>query len=200
VNEKMAQPEKKEIIAPISKEILVAELSEEKFVRKTNYGENEIYVITHHNSPNVMKEVGRLRELSFRLAGGGTGKDVDIDSYDIAENPYKQLIVWEPKEKEIIGGYRFLDCHSVPRDNNGNIKLATTGLFDFSDKFVNDYLPYCLELGRSFVRPEYQARSAGRKAMFALDNLWDGLGAITIESSSIKYLIGKIPCMFILTA
>jgi len=188
----MSQQKQKEIIAPISKDILVSELTKDKFLRKTNYGDNEVYVITHHNAPNVMLEIGRLRELSFRLAGGGTGKDVDIDSYDTAENPYYQLIVWEPKEQEIIGGYRFINCNTVPLDENGNIKLATTGLFDFSDKFVNEYLPWSLELGRSFVRPEYQARNAGRKAMFALDNLWDGLGAIRIETPSIKYFIGKI--------
>jgi len=188
----MSKPQEKEIIAPISKEILVEELNKDRFIRKTNYGDNEIYVITHHNSPNVMNEIGRLRELSFRLAGGGTGKEADIDSYDTAENPYKQLIVWEPNEKEIIGGYRFIDCGTVPLNEKDEIKLATTGLFNFSDKFVSDYLPYCLELGRSFVRPEYQAKNAGRKAVFALDNLWDGLGALTIETPSVKYFIGKI--------
>jgi len=188
----MAKPQENKIIAPISKEILVEELNKDRFIRKTNYGDNEIYVITHHNSPNVMKEIGRLRELSFRLAGGGTGKEADIDSYDTAENPYYQLIVWEPKEREIIGGYRFINCGTVLSDDTEDIKLATTGLFNFSDKFVSDYLPYCLELGRSFVRPEYQARNAGRKAVFALDNLWDGLGALTIETPSVKHFIGKI--------
>ena len=148
----MAKPKQQEIIAPIAKELLINELTEDKFIRKTNYGDNEIYVLTHHNAPNVMKEIGRLRELSFRLAGGGTGKEADIDAYDTAESPYYQLIVWEPKEKEIIGGYRFLNCSTVPTDENGNIKLATTGLFNFSDEFVQDYLPYSLELGRSFVR------------------------------------------------
>jgi hypothetical protein len=192
VSENMAKPQEKDIIAPIPKEVLVEELSKDRFIRTTNYGDNEIYVITHHNSPNVMKEIGRLRELSFRLAGGGTGKEADIDNYDTAEDSYYQLIVWEPKEKEIIGGYRFLNCSTVPTDEKGNIKLATTGLFNFSDKFVQDYLPYSLELGRSFVRPEYQARNAGRKAVFALDNLWDGLGALTIETPSVKYFIGKI--------
>ncbi len=188
----MAKPQEKDLIAPISKEVLVEELSRDKFVRSTNYGDNEIYIITHHNAPNVMKEIGRLRELSFRLAGGGTGKEADIDSYDTAENPYYQLIVWEPNEKEIIGGYRFINCSTAPMNAKGDIKLATTGLFRFSDKFINEYLPYCLELGRSFVRPEYQARNAGRKAVFALDNLWDGLGALTIETPAVKYFIGKI--------
>ncbi len=180
----------KDIIDPISKDILSKELTKDKFVKNTHFGNNEVYVINHHNAPNVMLEIGRLREISFRLAGGGTGKDVDIDSYDTAEKPYYQLIVWEPREKEIIGGYRFINCSSILNDKS--VKLATTGLFDFSDKFVNDYLPYSIELGRSFVRPEYQAKNAGKKAIFALDNLWEGLAALTMEKPHIKHLIGKI--------
>ncbi len=180
------------LINPIPVEILEKELNKEKLIRKTNYGNNEIYIISHHNSPNVMLEIGRLREMSFRLAGGGTGKSADIDDYDRAEIPYYQLIVWEPREKEIIGGYRFINCSTAPKDENGDFKLATSGLFNFSEKFKKDYLPYTIELGRSFVRPEYQAKNAGRKALFALDNLWDGLGAITIEKPDAKYFFGKI--------
>ncbi len=180
------------LINPIPVEILEKELNKEKLIRKTNYGNNEIYIISHHNSPNVMQEIGRLREMSFRLAGGGTGKSADIDDYDRAEIPYYQLIVWEPREKEIIGGYRFINCSTAPKDENGDFKLATSGLFNFSEKFKKDYLPYTIELGRSFVRPEYQAKNAGRKALFALDNLWDGLGAITIEKPDAKYFFGKI--------
>lgn len=188
----MAQPNHKEIIAPVSKDVLISELTKDKFIRTTNYGENEIYVITHHNAPNVMREIGRLREMSFRLAGGGTGKDTDIDSYDTAENPYYQLIVWEPRDKEIIGGYRFINCSSVPKDDTGNIKLATTGMFKYSEEFIEKYLPWTIELGRSFVTPKYQAKSAGRKAMYSLDNLWDGLGAIALEIPTVKYFTGKI--------
>ncbi|MFN8256838.1 MAG: GNAT family N-acetyltransferase [Bacteroidales bacterium] len=188
----MVQPEIQEIIEPIHPNILTDELTRDKFVRKTNYGNNEIYIITHQNSPNVMKEIGRLRELSFRLAGGGTGKSMDIDDFDVDENPYSQLIVWEPNEKEIIGGYRFFNCNNLKVEDKNSIKLATAELFNFSDTFINEYLKYSIELGRSFVRPEYQARNAGRKAVFALDNLWDGLGALTIDNPSIKYYIGKI--------
>jgi hypothetical protein len=188
----MAKPKMEEIIDPIPVEFLVKELNEERFVRKTNYGNNEIYIVTHKNSPNVVTEIGRLRELSFRQAGGGTGKSIDIDDYDISENPYNQLVVWEPDKKEIIGGYRFLTFAHIPKSELKNAKLATAGLFNFSEEFVNNYLPYSIELGRSFVQPEYQARNAGRKAVFALDNLWDGLGAIVIENPSKKYFFGKI--------
>ena len=188
----MAQPVQKEIIETILKDLLIEELTQDKFTRKTNYGDNEIYIINHHNSPNVMKEIGRLRELSFRLAGGGTGLETDIDDFDIAENPYQQLIVWEPRKKEIIGGYRFINCQHIETTNLNDIKLATAELFNFSETFATKYLPFSIELGRSFVTPEYQARFAGRKAVFALDNLWDGLGSLIIDNPAIKYFIGKI--------
>jgi len=183
----------KEIIPPVSKKLLEQELNKDRFLRKTNNGNNEIYVISHHDSPNVMLEIGRLREISFREAGGGTGKSADIDDYDKAEYPYKQLIVWNPEKKEIVGGYRFLDCtEKIPRDENGKIKLATRGIFEFSQKFTDEYLPFTLELGRSFIQPEYQASKVGRKALFSLDNLWDGLGALVVLNPKIKYLFGKI--------
>ena len=100
----MEQP----IIQPIDKQILRSELTPDKQLRLTNKSHNEIYVITAHNAPNVMKEIGRLREIAFREAGGGTGKAADIDEFDTCPNCYKQLIVWNPDEEEIIGGYRYL--------------------------------------------------------------------------------------------
>ncbi len=182
----------KEIVAPLPKKEIIAELTPDKFLRKTNKGSNEIYVITHHDSPTVMQEIGRLREITFRDAGGGTGKETDIDNYDTAEVPYKQLIVWDPDANEILGGYRYLLCANAPRDKEGNVLLATSRLFQFSQEFIDNYLPYTLELGRSFVQPAYQSSKAGAKALFALDNLWDGLGALTVDHPEIKYLFGKI--------
>jgi len=182
----------KDIITPVAKEKVIAELTSDKLLRQTNKGGNEIYVVTCHDSPAVMKEIGRLRELTFRNAGGGTGKETDIDKYDLAEIPYKQIIVWDPDAKEILGGYRYLNCSEAPRDENGRIILATTGLFHFSEKFYNEYVPYTLELGRSFVQPAYQSSKAGAKALFALDNLWDGLGALTVDHPEIKYFFGKV--------
>ncbi len=182
----------KEIVAPLPREEIYAELTPDKLLRKTNKGSNEIYIITHHDSPAVMHEIGRLREITFRDAGGGTGKETDIDNYDTAEVPYKQLIVWDPDAKEILGGYRYFLCANAPRDENGNVLLATSRLFHFSEEFITDYLPYTLELGRSFVQPAYQSSKAGAKALFALDNLWDGLGALTVDHPEIKYLFGKI--------
>lgn len=181
-----------DIIAPLPRKEIIAELTPDKMLRKTNKGGNEIYVITHHDSPAVMHEIGRLREITFRDAGGGTGKETDIDSFDIAEIPYKQLIVWDPDAKEILGGYRYILCGEAPKDENGNVILATSRLFEFSKKFNDEYLPYTLELGRSFVQPAYQSSKAGAKALFALDNLWDGLGALTVDHPELKYFFGKI--------
>lgn len=182
----------KKIIEPLPRNEIYAELTPDKLLRKTNKGGNEIYVITHHNSPAVMHEIGRLREITFRDAGGGTGEETDIDIYDVAESPYKQLLVWDPDAKEILGGYRYILCSEAPKDEHGHIQLATSHLFDFSQKFIDEYIPYSLELGRSFVQPAYQSSKAGAKALFALDNLWDGLGALTVDHPEIKYFFGKV--------
>ncbi|HBS86683.1 MAG: hemolysin [Bacteroidetes bacterium GWF2_38_335] len=182
----------KDIISPIPKDVLEKELTEDKFMRTTNYGGNVIYKIDHHNSPNVMLEIGRLRELTFRAAGGGTGKDADIDEYDTMENPYQQLIVWDPDNKEILGGYRYILCDNLSRNPDGSYKLATTGLLKLSEEFEKDFLPSTIELGRSFVQPAYQATSASRRGMFALDNLWDGLGVLVADYPDMKYFFGKV--------
>lgn len=181
-----------EIIKAIDKDVLEGELSSDKFLRTTNYGNNHIYVITHHDSPNVMLEVARLREISFRAAGGGTGKAVDMDEYDTGEVPYKQLIVWDPVEKEIVGGYRYILGYDVGKDGNGKPRLATSGLLEYSEKFVNEYLPQTIELGRSFVQPRYQPSRESRKGLFSLDNLWDGLGSLVVDYPEIKYFFGKV--------
>jgi hypothetical protein len=181
-----------EIIQAIDREILEKELTDERFLRKTNNGNNEIYIITHQDSPNTMLEVGRLREVSFRTAGGGTGKSADIDEYDTNKVPYKQLIVWDPAEKEIVGGYRFILGYEVTLDENNVPRLATSGLMVYSEKFIRDYLPYTIELGRSFVQPKYQPSRESRKGIFSLDNLWDGLGALVIMHPEIKYFFGKV--------
>ncbi|MCY1721477.1 GNAT family N-acetyltransferase [Prolixibacteraceae bacterium Z1-6] len=182
----------KDIITPIPREEIYAELTTEKLLRKTNKGGNEIYIVTAHDSPAIMHELGRLREITFREAGGGTGKETDIDNYDTQENPYKQLIVWDPDAKEILGGYRYMLCNEAPNDENGVPLMATSRVFHFSKDFLKNYLPYTLELGRSFVQPAYQSSKAGAKALFALDNLWDGLGALTVDHPEIKYFFGKI--------
>ena len=181
-----------EIISPVSKELLKSELTRERQLRMTNKSNNEIYVVTAHQAPNVMREIGRLREIAFREAGGGTGKEVDIDEFDTCENCYKQLIVWNPDEEEIIGGYRYLMGTDWELDDQGQPILATSHMFHFSEKFLRDYMPYTVELGRSFVSLEYQNVQKNTKSIFALDNLWDGLGALTVLSPNLKYFFGKM--------
>lgn len=181
-----------EIISPIPREVLKAELTEDKRMRFTNRSNNEIYIVTWQDSPNVVKEIGRLREIAFRAAGGGTGLAMDLDRFDTCDNPYKQLIVWDPDAEEIIGGYRYLLGTDVEFDEKGQPILATSHMFHFSDEFINDYLPYTVELGRSFVTLEYQATRAGSKGLFALDNLWDGLGALSVIMPNCKYFFGKM--------
>ena len=180
------------IIDPVDTALIEAELSNERFLRKTNKGGNELYVVDAFDSPNTMREIGRLREIAFRSAGGGTGKDCDIDRFDTMQPPCKQLIVWDPESKLILGGYRFICGRDIRLDESGCPRIATSHMFEFSERFINDYLPYTIELGRSFVRLEYQSSKAGAKALFALDNLWDGLGSLTVINPEIKYLFGKV--------
>jgi hypothetical protein len=184
----MEQP----IIDPIPVEVLKAELKPELQLRMTNKSNNQIFIITAHNAPNVMREIGRLREIAFREAGGGTGKEVDIDEFDTCENCYKQLIVWNPEAEEIIGGYRYLEGTKWELDANGQPILATSHMFHFSDKFLKEYMPYTIELGRSFVSLPYQSSKMGAKSLFALDNLWDGLGALTVIMPNVRYFFGKM--------
>lgn len=182
----------KKVISPVDSELIEQELTRDKFLRATNNASNEVYIITHHDSPNTMREIGRLREMTFRLAGGGTGKEMDIDRFDTCENPYKQLIVWDPQQKEILGGYRYILGEDVKPDDKGEVDLATSRLFHFSKEFIDDYIPHTIELGRSFVQPAYQTSNRNKKSLFALDNLWDGLGAIFKDNPQYKYFFGKV--------
>lgn len=178
------------IAEPVPLDVLKSELTEERFVRETNKGNNLIYIVNHHNSPNVMREIGRLRELTFASAGGGTGKPLDIDEFDTCENCYEQLIVWAPEAQEIIGGYRFIDCAKVK--DTRPLELSTEHYFNYSEKFIKEYLPTTVELGRSWVQPNFQPSAGSRKGIFALDNLWDGLGAIVVDTPHIEYYSGKV--------
>ncbi|MDO9152786.1 MAG: GNAT family N-acetyltransferase [Paludibacter sp.] len=182
----------KPIIPPIEKELLLKELTKDRFLRPTNKADNEIYVVTAHDSPHVMLEIGRLREHSYRSGGGGSGNEIDTDAYDYLEKPYKQLIVWDPKGFEIIGGYRFLEGSEVEFSENGQPNCVMSHLFTFSDKYIKEYLPYSIELGRAFVQPDYQTSRMGLKSLFALDNLWDGLGALIHSCKNTRYFIGKV--------
>lgn len=179
------------IIDKIDPELIVAELTPDRLLRQTNKGDNEIYVLDGRKAPNTMREIGRLREIAFRDAGGGTGLECDIDEFDMMDPPCRQMIVWNPAEREIIGGYRFILGEDIALEN-GVPRIATSHMFRFSERFLREFLPETIELGRSFVALEYQSTKASPKAIYALDNLWDGLGALTVVYPRIKYLFGKV--------
>lgn len=182
----------KKIIDKIDRALIEAELSKDKFLRKTNKGDNEIYVVDAFNAPNTMREIGRLREIAFRDAGGGTGLDCDIDEFDTMKPiPCRQMIVWNPEDKEIIGGYRFILGQDI-EIKDGNPHIATSHMFRFDNRFLTEFLPHTLELGRSFVVINYQNTRHRPNSIYALDNLWDGLGAIVTTNPQIKYLFGKV--------
>ncbi len=182
-------------IAPrVDRELIKKELKQKHFLRKSNYGNKEIYVTTAHLSPNIMQEIGRLREISFATEGGGTGKPVDIDEYDLMDDPYccKQLFVWSPEDEEIVGAYRFIHGCNMLRREDGSIVTPTADQYQFSEEFIRDYLPYTVELGRAFVQPAYQPGNNLRKGLYSLDNLWDGLGSLALEIPETRYFFGKI--------
>lgn len=180
------------IIPAVDRELLLEELNQEHFLRHTNKGHNEIYIIDAASSPAAMREIGRLREEAFRQAGGGTGESLDIDRFDTMDPPCRQILVWDPENREIVGGYRFICGSDIMLKADGQPDIATSHIFHFSERFINDFLPHTIELGRSFVNVRYQSATMGKKAIYSLDNLWDGLGALTIIYPKVKYMFGKM--------
>jgi len=180
------------LIDKVSREVIIRELTPERFIRFTNFGQNEIYIFRGDDAPNLMNEIGRLREIAFREAGGGTGRPIDVDEFDKGSDAYLQLIVWNPEEKEIVGGYRYIKMKDVKPDEHRKYHMASTHMFRLSEKFMDSYFNDTIELGRSFVQPQYQPSRDSRKGIFSLDNLWDGLGGLIILHPEIKYFYGKV--------
>ncbi|MCF0190247.1 MAG: GNAT family N-acetyltransferase [Marinilabiliaceae bacterium] len=180
------------IILPVPREELESDFKKARFVRTTNKGGNIIFDFDAHECPSLMREVGRLREIAFRMAGGGTGMEIDIDEWDISDIPFRQLVVWDPQEREILGGYRYILCSMLPQNQEGTKYLATSHMFHFTDNFIANYFPKMIELGRSFVQPLYQSSKVGAKSLYALDNLWDGLGSLVVDNPDMHYFFGKV--------
>ena len=180
----------KQIIPPVDTSLLQQEL-DGHLLRPTNKAGNLIYDITAHECPNVMREIARLREISYRDGGGATGNEMDIDEMDTMARPYHQLIVWDPDHQQIIGGYRYLFGNEAEL-RNGQPFITSAHLFHYSERFIRDYLPHTIEFGRAFVQPDYQKREMGVKALFALDNIWDGIGAIVYNHPELRWMIGKV--------
>ena len=178
------------IIPAVETSLLLKEL-EGHLLRPSNKADNLIYDITSHECPNVMREIARLREISYRDGGGATGKEMDIDEMDLMDKPYHQLIVWDPEHQQIIGGYRYL-VGSDAEIRDGQPFITSAHLFHYSERFIRDYLPNTIEFGRAFVQPMYQQREMGVKALFALDNIWDGIGAVMHNHPEVRWMIGKV--------
>jgi len=175
------------LINPVDCKIIENELKYSEFLRVSRMGNNEIYSVNGGNNPFTMDEIGRLRELTFRQSGGGIGASKDVDNFDKLPNGYKQLVVWDPKEKCILGGYRF---RSFENDQNIELQqLATGEVYDISQNFEYDYLQHTIDLGRAFIKPIFQTKQI-KKNLHILDNLWDGLGALITKQS--KYFLGRI--------
>ena len=159
---------------------IAGELSPKCFV--TRSAGLDIYMVDAESAPRALTEIGRIRELEFRREGGGTGKDVDLDRYDLLSPRYRQLIAWDPQEEEIVAMYRFFRGADLG-DSGG--ELASAEIFEFSPRFLSDYLPHTIELGRSVVN-----RSA-RRSYRGLFAVWSGLGALVREYSDARYFFGK---------
>ncbi len=182
----------KKIIDPVPLSLIKAELTPERKLMDTNKGGNELYIVDCNNAPNTLREIGRIRELTYRAAGGCSGNEIDLDEYDFLPKPYQQLIVWDPDAQAIIGGYRFLLGKHVTLKEDGQPNVTSSHLYHFSDRFIKDYLPRTMELGRSFVAPEYQSSKAGPKALFTMDNLWDGIVGVLLSNPGVEYFFGKM--------
>ena len=183
----------KKIINPVEKKIIKKELDNASLICETKRGGRLVFSLTAHDCPNIMNEIGRLRELVFRNAGSKSNYNKDIDDHDTKPNPYKQLLVWDSKEEKIIAGYRYAMLEDL--ETSGKIKdeefFASENYFKFSNTFKKNYCPSGVDLGRAFIIPEYQVKNNYRKGMFVLDNVWDGLGKL-ISSRGIKYMFGRL--------
>lgn len=180
------------LIEPVDRRLIKAELNDRTFLRRTQKAGNEIYIINPQTAPHALLELGRVRELTFRATGAGSGKDVDLDHFDLEDPACYQLMVWDPDNEEIIGAYRFTLWAKATFHPNGQPYVNTEHLFHFSDKFIRDYMPYTIEMARAFIQPQYQSVKGGVKSLYALDNIWDGIGGLVAISPDVKYLAGKV--------
>jgi putative hemolysin len=144
-------------------------------------GDLEAYLAPAAEIPKTLRELGRLREITFRAAGEGTGKPLDIDEFD---DHYLHLFVWNARRRELVGAYR-LACTDAVRERFGVRGLYTAGLFRYDDRFLDRVDP-AVELGRSFVRQEYQ------RAFAPLLLLWKAIGAFIAKNPRYKIVFGPV--------
>ncbi|WP_323668901.1 lysophospholipid acyltransferase family protein [Aliarcobacter butzleri] len=167
------------IAHPVSKIDLYNELKKSPLLGQTNDGK-KIYLYDYVEDSIVLKELGRLREISFRKVGEGVNKKRDIDKYDVY---YQHIILYDKNELEIVGAYRIGNSDMIFKEF-GTKGFYSNTLFQFNDEFMF-YLQNSIELGRSFVQPKYWGTRA-------LDYLWYGIGAYVKANPNIKYMFGPV--------
>lgn len=168
----------KTIAHPQDRRSLKQELREAELLGETSDGK-KIYLFDYKPDSAVMQEVGRLREISFRCVGEGTGEKKDIDKYD---RYYRHLILWDEEDLEIAGAYRLAEAHKLIHDEHSPLYSET--LFQYSDA-MKPYFEQGIELGRSFVQPRYWGRRS-------LDYLWYGIGAYLKKHPEVRYMFGPV--------
>ena len=166
------------IAKPESRECLEKDLKQCQSLGTTPDGKG-LFLTTQTQSPAIVREIARLREATFRPVGEGSGYERDTDQFDLH---YHHLFIWSYDDRDIVGAYRLGDAGKL-MEQAGVAGLYTHTLFHFSPA-MNSYLEYGLELGRSFVQPKYQNR-------YALEYLWQGIGAFVQERPKIRYLFGS---------
>jgi 1-acyl-sn-glycerol-3-phosphate acyltransferase len=169
----------KSIAHPESRQDIKKELKEMRLLGET-VDHKKIYLYEYSEGSIILKELGRLREITFRKVGEGSGKRRDHDEYDIY---YQHIILWDDEDLEIVGSYRIANSNKV-MELLGIEGFYTSTIFDFKEKFM-PYFEDSIELGRSFVQPKYWGSRA-------LDYLWYGIGAYLKEHENIKYMFGAV--------
>ncbi len=167
------------IAHPIQKRRLYAEIQKLKAIGETQDGKR-IFLLDYQPDSLLMQEIGRLRELSFRMVNEGTGARSDLDEFDVY---YKHLLLWNDKELEVVGAYRLGFCGDIVQ-SKGLAGLYCSSLYQF-DQSLMAKADQCLELGRSFVQPKYWG-------LRGLEYLWYGIGAVIHAHPEIKYLFGAV--------
>ena len=167
------------IAGPESATSVHKELQEAELLGETKDGK-QIYLFDFRRNSPVMREIGRLREATFRQVGEGTGMRRDLDQYDTY---YRQLVLWDDNDLQIAGAYRIGEVANI-LSSRGVDGLYSNSLFSFTDR-IHSVLPRTLELGRSFVQPRYWG-------MRSLDYLWYGIGAYVKRHPEIRYLLGPV--------
>lgn len=172
-------PTESSIAHPVSRQEIKQELKNGELLGTTS-DNKQIYLVEHDNAINLINEIGRLREYSFRKVGEGSGKSRDVDSYD---RYYHHLVLWDDDELEVVGAYRIGECGWI-LSWLGREGLYLNELCDIHSNF-DPILEDAIELGRSFVQPKYWGSRA-------LDYLWQGIGAYLSHNPHIKYMIGPV--------